>query len=399
MGKEKREKLIQAALKGVSFDHLIDLVAEYLHNPIVVIDNSFNIIAYSKTHKSKDFIWLEAVKRGYITIDFGATLNNWDEVVAKDALYFDVDKISDKTRRFMRLEYDHRKVGYLNVLQEDTNLDTYDDEEYRFIADIITKELVFNFRYLKLDDGELKEEEIILELLQERFIDRLHFITRCKGSRLSVNGEYKIGAIDLKHYISYNAHRGIIKDNVSAIIPNCIMTFFDDVIVILINGDFEKMKLQRFLKDSNLYMGISDNFEDLYELMIYLSEAKASLRLKDIDLSDKHIILYNDVKFYHMYEHFPSEELLRYCDEKMIRLKSYDEQNKTEYIKTLAIYLTMQKSIQKTAEELYVHRNTINYRIQKIKEIIEVKDVDVTMLRSCEIIHFINKRNKIERYR
>ena len=111
-------ELIKASLTGTSFTHLVELAAVYLNNPLLVIDNSFNIIAYSENLKSTDNIWLDAVTRGYITIEFGATLNNWDVLVGPSRQYFDTDKISSKNRRFIRLKYQHQIVGYLDILEE-----------------------------------------------------------------------------------------------------------------------------------------------------------------------------------------------------------------------------------------------------------------------------------------
>lgn len=43
--------------------------------------------------------------------------------------------------------------------------------------------------------------------------------------------------------------------------------------------------------------------------------------------------------------------------------------NNTEYIKTLDIYLSERNDINKTAKRLHLHRNTLIYRLGKIKEI------------------------------
>lgn len=177
-------ELLKASLAGSSFNHLVELAANYLNNPLVVIDNSFNIIAYSKNLKSTDFIWLEAVSRGYITIEFGATLNNWDELVSEEQKYFDVTQISSKTRRFIRLEYQHRIVGYLNILEEFTPLNSLEDNIYLFVAALLTKDLVFNFQQLNLNDFCMGEEEIVRDLLQNRFADRVHFLSRIQGCSL-----------------------------------------------------------------------------------------------------------------------------------------------------------------------------------------------------------------------
>lgn len=157
--------------------------------------------------------------------------------------------------------------------------------------------------------------------------------------------------------------------------------------------------LDQFLHSSSLSMGISDPFKDLYQFTTYLSQAQTALRLRQFVSPDTYVSFYEKCKPYHMFEYFKTEELLQFCHQRVLNLNYYDEQNKTNYIKTLRTYLYFQKSIQQTANHLYVHRNTINYRIQKIKEIMEIDfnhyELDAHMLWSCEIIQFINYRNQI----
>lgn len=51
-------------------------------------------------------------------------------------------------------------------------------------------------------------------------------------------------------------------------------------------------------------------------------------------------------------------------------LEQYDQQNDTEFVKTLRIYLASDCNLIETASRLFMHRNTIVYRIRKIKDIL-----------------------------
>lgn len=54
-------------------------------------------------------------------------------------------------------------------------------------------------------------------------------------------------------------------------------------------------------------------------------------------------------------------------------LYQYDQENKTEYLMTLASYLQNKCSVSSTAAALYIHRNSLQYRIKKIEEILDFK--------------------------
>lgn len=42
-----RWQLVQLSLDGCSFDQLVEQCALFLHNPLVIIDNTYRIIAHS----------------------------------------------------------------------------------------------------------------------------------------------------------------------------------------------------------------------------------------------------------------------------------------------------------------------------------------------------------------
>ena len=50
-------------------------------------------------------------------------------------------------------------------------------------------------------------------------------------------------------------------------------------------------------------------------------------------------------------------------------MKEYDQAHKTEYCRTLFCYLKNESRHQQTAEELFIHRNTLSQRMEKIQEL------------------------------
>ena len=67
-----------------------------------------------------------------------------------------------------------------------------------------------------------------------------------------------------------------------------------------------------------------------------------------------------------MTEDFSAKELVSPV---FLRLKQYDDNNGTEYIRTLETYLENNMNVVQTANQLFVHRATVIYRIKRICEI------------------------------
>ena len=69
----------------------------------------------------------------------------------------------------------------------------------------------------------------------------------------------------------------------------------------------------------------------------------------------------------------------RIIEEQIGSLQTYDRANDTQLMKTLDIYLQEDCNIARTTERLYVHRNTVKYRIKRIQELLgrDLHDINV----------------------
>ncbi|TAK31814.1 MAG: hypothetical protein EPO21_16335 [Chloroflexota bacterium] len=63
------------------------------------------------------------------------------------------------------------------------------------------------------------------------------------------------------------------------------------------------------------------------------------------------------------------KELSEFYTEVLGPLLDYDQKHDSELLKTLESFFTCQGSLQKTAEELFLHRNTLAYRLRRIEEL------------------------------
>ncbi len=76
----------------------------------------------------------------------------------------------------------------------------------------------------------------------------------------------------------------------------------------------------------------------------------------------------------------PEKEVRDTCKFTLKELAYPQNQTEEELRKTLYTYLFCGSSITKTAESLFVHRNTIKYRLKKCEEILEI---DLSEVSNC----------------
>ena len=84
-------------------------------------------------------------------------------------------------------------------------------------------------------------------------------------------------------------------------------------------------------------------------------------------------------------------ELKRFHDEIIVPLENYDRQKGTSLLNTAVAYVENDGDIGKTAESLYQHQNTIRYRLNKIKEILDMKGVNGSFYEKISIAVKIHK--------
>ena len=53
-------------------------------------------------------------------------------------------------------------------------------------------------------------------------------------------------------------------------------------------------------------------------------------------------------------------------------LEEYDRRNRSDLTEVLRCYLQHNGSVKETADELYLHRNTVNYKLKKIESLLHM---------------------------
>lgn len=121
---------------------------------------------------------------------------------------------------------------------------------------------------------------------------------------------------------------------------------------------------------SNVSIGVGRTYEKTYELWNSYREATRASdnSMENIDNKPVH---YDDLGIYRIlsYEEL-QPELYKFYDEILGPLVEYDNEKDSELIETLKKYFECGGNLKKISKEMYIHYNTIIYRVQRIKEIL-----------------------------
>ncbi|MCI7106662.1 MAG: PucR family transcriptional regulator ligand-binding domain-containing protein [Agathobacter sp.] len=107
-------------------------------------------------------------------------------------------------------------------------------------------------------------------------------------------------------------------------------------------------------------------------------QAKSIQKLQENAKIDPSLVFYSDMGIYKLLMGIEDKEIiLEYYDKTIRPLLDYDQKNDSDLAVVLRCYLNHNGSVKETADELYVHRNTINYKLNKISELL---DMDLSQL-------------------
>lgn len=117
-------------------------------------------------------------------------------------------------------------------------------------------------------------------------------------------------------------------------------------------------------------IGISRVCHDFMNLPAAFRDALEAVHLNmEVDPSSA-VIHYDDLGIGRLLMRLgDTEELERYCEDYLGELIRYDRAHRTELLKTLSVVIATDGNLKEAAKKLFVHYNTLRYRMQKIRDV------------------------------
>ena len=127
------------------------------------------------------------------------------------------------------------------------------------------------------------------------------------------------------------------------------------------------------LSGLGLEAGISSTFDNVLTSSAHLEQAKRALSLGHRIEPRRHVHLYDQFRTADLLSRVtPQAELKSFCYPPLMRLIEWDAHNPSAaLLETLRCYLENNQSIVQTCKALFIHRNTLYYRLEKLQAVME----------------------------
>ena len=129
--------------------------------------------------------------------------------------------------------------------------------------------------------------------------------------------------------------------------------------------------IEEFLAERNFYAGLSYGFFNIVNLSIGYKQAAEAVKVLLNTLNGIHYYAFADSIVTYLVNtsvncgEFTMESL---CHPSVYKIFEYDKKYGSDYMNFLRIYIYSGGSVKRTAEALYMHKNTVYQKIEKLKE-------------------------------
>lgn len=156
-------------------------------------------------------------------------------------------------------------------------------------------------------------------------------------------------------------------------VGSLLMSRGERVVVLADNEvDWESFRqaVLRELGGGRCRVGIGMRCEAIGELPRSHRQARLALDLQSSAEHDDQACRFEDLGVYRLFADLPEpEDIERFVLRWLEPLMQYDDRNDYELVETLSRYLECGGSYAETADALFIHRSTLKYRLQRIREI------------------------------
>ncbi|MBM7570352.1 helix-turn-helix domain-containing protein [Aquibacillus albus] len=140
---------------------------------------------------------------------------------------------------------------------------------------------------------------------------------------------------------------------------------------------FEKIiKLSNEYYQLSILVGLGQVVDKLKRIRLSYRDAKRCVQFLQSTNQEETILTYPKLGSYRLFLKTDRSELKEYVDSVIGTIIAHDQTHDTELLKTLKVYLESNQNMTESAKALFVHTNTIKYRLKSIKEILKVDKVN-----------------------
>ena len=330
--------------------------------PVMVVDMAFHAVAWYCAADFDDAPLRASIERGSLTYETGSFLAGSDAQA-----HFVSLEDSPHRRRFSLLVTGGAPVGYLILVDVGDRLEREDPRVFSAVESALAKQLM-----LESNRGSLQspEDSVLQHLLEGRFTDEALFELQADAAGLKYMAPRRIALVNLELYRSTNWSENALRSTILDYFPMSRPLVHDGGVVFFLNSDPDMGLFRNLSRQFNLRVVVSAPMDRLFRLPEVYAATRALMETLLPRMQHPFAVTAEPYQALMMLRHL--EDWPDLALPTVRALAQRDREDGTLYCLTLYTYLSCHHSLQETCARLYTHRNTVLYRVRKMKEELDI---------------------------
>lgn len=386
--------LFEALYSGKGLQHIVDTASAILQNPVLIADISNKVLAKTPGY---DFYGVsvfadnEPAFLGESIVRMSQRAKLPQQLRQAEGRPLIVDAENGKRYCLSLIRVNSNIVAHLAVCQEKTTL----TQEIIPIVEMLTKVTMLELQKgnNNLLAGFASSRLFLLDLLEKRLTSQGSIQLRLDDLGWHPKSDFCLFIIP---NVGDSSNQLILQNTISylqLLIPRSLYAITQVGIVLLYTmerneglANVDMRMLNDYLMDCDLICGISNVFYDLRDVADIYLQTFSLLNVGRKMRSGEHIFCYEDLSPYLLLDTCNRKfDLHTFCMPTMRLLQDYDRTHKTPLMPTLKIFMDTGMDYSKTAVELFIHRNSLGYRIDKIKSILNIPEFTGPIIQEIQL--------------
>lgn len=392
------EELALVADETRSLDAVLNTASVRLGCSLIFNDMTFKILASSKSVPVIDPLWQKNIRQGYCNYDFIHAVKQL-EPLKNAALTTTAIEVSCPESPYRKLSskvfLKGTQIGFILMIEGETPF----LPSHREMLGTVSLALSYAIaRYLPdLPEGPGPYQQILYDMLIGAPTKEL--LPRLKN--MTFPDRMAAAYLRPAQYLGQHYLREHTTAQLNKTFPGALVTYHKNGIAAVLPLSQESEIPLQLLEEMNILaetehvrVGVSNPFSNIDRFATYFDQAYQALEFGQRFDPDHVVCCYMDYQLFSLFSEFKDPENLgRFCHPALSRLRKYDHQNKTRLYETLYVYLETGCSIKATSERLYIHRNSLVYRLNRITEVCQFDLGNTNTRLLLRISYLIDKFN------
>jgi sugar diacid utilization regulator len=393
---EYEAKLSTALLGGDGIEALLRVAATYLGNPLLIADFGFKLIAHYEPSACDRLLWNDIVRLGYYPQEYtNLIVNNdklYERVFSADAPTKLKDMWSSDIYIAKRIVVYGKPIGFATCLEYGRALTDLDMRFFDIFCKAAGVELRshedtrqyhkqrYQYFLSELISGTVRAESAAERQKQVGLALRPHlYVLAARFRKEDVPREFK-----MEYY----------RSSLENACPGSRCTVYRNTLALLIDRDRKRPSEELFsetvmnrLEKFDMVAALSLRFGEIADFGVRYRQAMSAIRVGE-RLQEGKTRFFDCTKlliYIILDEMREKEDLRRWCHPDVFGILEHDAMYDTEYAVTLDAFLRSGRKSVLTARMLHMHRNTIDYRIDRMSELFGIDFADTEAVSLLEL--------------